>query len=390
MTRPEIPASSGAVTADWMERALHAGGMSEVPALQGVLVDRIGGGVGLVGEILRCRLVCRGNAGAIPETVIVKLPSQDSKSRRMSRLQSLYKREYAFYRHVAPHAPVRSPRLLYGDYERRGDRFVLVLEDLGHMQAVDQIRGATPTQARAAVRAVARLHGHFWDRVEKPLLSALHDISRPATRLGIQAGYLAFLVPALKNLGGLFSDELRRLAEAFGPRIWDHLVESTRTSRTFVHGDFRVDNLFFGAGDDVAMVDWQVSGVGSGLYDVAYFLVTGLDIEVRRGIEREALAEYAQVVRGMGVGEFTFDECWLLYRQNVLTLLLIAVFVGGGLDLTNERSRQLVETGIRRTLTAIEDLGAAELMPARPPLVSVSNIVSGLSRTAYLAYRAVR
>lgn len=392
MTRPEIPEGSDAITADWMERALRAGGTSEVPALQDVAVEQIAGGVGLVGEILRCRLVCRGNATAIPETVVVKLPSRDPKGRRLSRLQSLNKREYAFYRQVAPHAPIRSPRLLYGDYEAKGDRFVLVLEDLGHMEAADQIRGATPAQAHAAVRAIARMHSYYWNRVGEPPLSDLHDISRPVSRLGIQAGYLAFLVPALKNFSGFFSDELRRLAEAFGPRISDHLAETARTSRTFVHGDFRLDNLFFdgAGGDDVVMVDWQVSGLGAGLYDVAYFLVCSLDIGVRRRIERDLLAEYAETVRGMGVKDFTFEECWLGYRQNVLTLLVIAVFVGGGLDFTNERGRQLVETGIRRTLTAIEDLDAAEMMLPPPPPLSVSNLVASLSRAAYLAYRAVR
>lgn len=391
MTNPQIPASGDAITADWMERALRAGGASEVPALQDVAVEQIAGGVGLVGEVVRCRLVSGGSAGAIPETVIVKLPSRDPKGRRLSRVQSLNKREYAFYRQVAPHAPIRSPRLLYGDYEKKGDRFVLVLEDLGQMEAADQIRGATPAQARTAIRAIARMHSYYWNRVGEPPLSDLHDISRPASRLGIQAGYLAFLVPALKNFSSFFSDELRQLAEALGPRISDHLAETAKTSRTFVHGDFRLDNLFFdAAAGDVAMVDWQVSGLGSGLYDVAYFLVCSLDIGVRRRIERDLLAEYTETVRGMGVKDFTFEECWLGYRQNVLALLVIAVFVGGGLDFTNERGRQLVETGIRRTLTAIEDLDAAEMMLPPPPPMSVSNLVASFSRAAYLAYRAVR
>ena len=150
MSSPEIPTGGDAITAEWLRRALIAGGASDAAAIKEVIVEDIGAGVGLLGEILRCRLVCRDAAASIPATVIVKLPSQESKSRRMSRLQSLYQREYDYYRHVAPHAPIRSPRLLYGKYEDRGDRFVLVLEDLGHMQTGDQIGGAPPRRRRAA------------------------------------------------------------------------------------------------------------------------------------------------------------------------------------------------------------------------------------------------
>ena len=96
MTSSEIPARGDAITVDWMRRALIAGGASDAAAIEEVIVDDIGAGVGLLGEILRCRLVCRDTVASIPATVIVKLPSQESKSRRMSRLQALYKREYDY------------------------------------------------------------------------------------------------------------------------------------------------------------------------------------------------------------------------------------------------------------------------------------------------------
>ncbi len=392
MTKLEIPASGDAITVDWMERALRAGGAIEVPALQEVIVRDIGSGVGLLGEIVRCRLVPRDGAASIPPTVVVKLPGRESKSRRMSRLQSLYKREYFFYRHVAPHAPIRSPRLLYGDYEERSDRFVLVLDDLGRMEAGDQVQGATPAQARCAVRAIAKLHGCYWDRVEQLSRSGAYDFARPAYRYLIQATYLAFLVPALERFGSLFSDETRRLAEAYGTRIADHLAASRAFPRTFIHGDFRLDNLFFGTDDpdDIAAVDWQVSGIGFGLFDVMYFLATNVDVAVRREIERDLLAEYAEIVRGMGAKELTDEDCWLFYRNSALALLLVTVFVAGGLDLTNDRSRQLCEISIRRTMAAIEDLDAGEFLPPAAPKLSVSGIVSGLSHTAFRAYRACR
>ena len=162
--------------------------------------------------------------------------------------------------------------------------------------------------------------------------------------------------------------------------------------QTLIHGDYRLDNMFFGAGgeDDLALVDWQVSGIGCGLFDVAYFLSGSVTTEVRREIERDALYEYADIVRSCGVSDFTFDECWRMYRKLMLGSLLVAVFLCGGLDLSNDRSRQLAETGLLRTQEAIEDLGAAEFMPGGRGLFTPANAFSTFSRIAYKVYKALR
>ena len=208
----------------------------------------------------------------------------------------------------------------------------------------------------------------------------------------VQCIYLAFLVPTLEHFGRLFSGEMRELAEAYGSRVADHIADLAAAPQTFGHGDFRLDNMFFGAGDDdeVAVMDWQVSGQFNGLYDVAYFLGSSVSVDVRREIERDVLAEYTDIVCGMGATGFTFDDCWRLYRQNMLGRLLVTIFVCGGLDLNDARSRRLAEISVRRALAAIEDLDAGEFLPGRRPLLSISNVFSNLSRLAYRGYRALR
>ncbi|MXY18204.1 MAG: phosphotransferase, partial [Acidobacteria bacterium] len=270
-------------------------------------------------------------------------------------------------------------------------RFVLVLEDLGGMHTGDQLAGATADEARGAIRAIARLHGRNWNAVGQPPLSGFHDVGSPKNRTVLQIIFLAYLVPALEHFGSFFSDEMRALVEAYGPRVAAHLADLRATPQTIVHGDYRLDNMFFDAGDgsETAVVDWQVSGLGSGLYDVAYFMCGSVPTETRREIERDLLAEYADIVRSMGAGDFTFDDCWRLYRQNMLACFLIMIIVSGGLDLDDARMRRLVETGIQRTLAAMEDLDAAEFLPARPVLSS-SHMFSSLSRLAYRGYSALR
>ncbi|MXX53415.1 MAG: phosphotransferase, partial [Dehalococcoidia bacterium] len=176
------------------------------------------------------------------------------------------------------------------------------------------------------------------------------------------------------------------------PKVVDHMSDMDSGPMTLMHGDFRLDRLFFGDGDgdNLAVVDWQVSGIGSGLYDVAYFLVSSVTTEVRRTVERELLEEYYEIVCSMGASDFTFEECWNLYRSNVLGSLLVSVISCGRLDLAHDRSRRLVENGLVRSLAAIEDLDTGEFLPTRRGLLSPANVFSSLSGGAYRILRAVR
>ena len=363
---PVIPENENDLTAYWIQQAMTAGGRADFPAIQNAVVEEIGGGVGLVGKILRCHLAYSCDNIGGPETVIVKLPSPHEQTFRTAVRLRLYQREYAFYRRIAPHVPLRSPALLYGDFDESSHRFVLVLEDLRHLTAANQIDGASPAQAKTAVRAIARMHGQFWDRVDRPPLLGFHDSANPERRPLVQAAYQASLRPALDRFGHLFPDAMRRLAEQYGERLVKYLDAVAAGPRTFTHGDFRLDNMFFGAddSDDFAAVDWQVSGIASGLYDVAYFLSSSVAPEIRREIELDALAEYQEVVSSMGVGDFTLEECWRSYRQVMLGCFMTPIVAGGQLDFTSDRSRQLAEVFLTRTLTAIDDLDAQEFLPA--------------------------
>ena len=347
---------------------MAAGGITGLPAIRDVVVEDIGAGVGMVAKILRCHIAYDGDADGCPETVIVKMPSPHRETFQTAVALRLYQREYAFYRRIAPHVTLRSPALLYGDFDESSHRFVLVLEDLRDMTAADQIAGASPAQAKAAIRAVAAMHGQFWDKVDRPPLSGFHDSANPERRPLVQAAYQAGLAPALERFGHLFPEPMRRLAAEYGKRIVGHLDEVAAGPRTLTHGDFRLDNMFFSAdpdaGDGFAAVDWQVSGIASGLYDVAYFLSSSVAVAVRREIERDALAEYHDVIRSMGADDFTFAECWRSYRRNMLGCLMTPIVAGGRLDFGNDRSRRLAEVFLQRTLTAIDDLDAREFLPS--------------------------
>ena len=307
MGKPPIPDGPTSITASWLKQALSAGVASDLPAIKEVDVEVVGAGVGLMGEVLRCRLTYEDDAPSAPGSVIVKLPSRHPKNLKMSKLLQLYKREHSFYIRLAPHVPIHVAALYYGDFEEKAHRFVLVLEDMLGMETGNRMEGATERQAKVAIRAIARLHGTYWNKVDQPPVAGMHYSLHPKYRPLVQLAYLRFLVPALKNFGDHFPEDMRRLAEAYGPRIADHMADVAAQPLTFGHGDFLLDNMFFGpdGSDDFAVIDWQVSGIGSGLYDVASFMSDSVSTETRRKIERETLREYHDVLCSAGVKEFS-------------------------------------------------------------------------------------
>ena len=396
-SRPALCDDPATIDADWMQRALAAGGASDYPAIRDVVVEDLGSASNAFGRVLRCHLTTDGDLAADPATVIVKLPPADRRAFRFARWMWMHERECLYYRRLARHAPIRSPALLYGDFDEATHRFVLVLEDLRDLEVPVQVAGVAPGRARLAAREIATLHGQFWGAVDCPTLSGCRDIFGPKIRRFMQIAYLLFLPVVLERFGDSFSPQTRRLAEALGPRITAHFAAVSAGPRTLVHGDYRGENMFFrpevgggaSAGDDFAVVDWQGCGLGPGLYDVAYFLGTNVVPGDRRRIERAALDEYHDIVCRLGARDFTFDDCWRSYRQNMLGVLVACILGCGGLDLGFQRLHDLVKSALERALAAMEDLDVAEFLP-RGRLLSAGNAFSILSRGAYTAYRLSR
>lgn len=137
---------------------------------------------------------------------------------------------------------------------------------------------------------------------------------------------------------------------------------------TLCHGDFRLDNMFFGSGPDpeVALVDWQLIDRGPAVQDLAMFLTQSTDVETRRLHEHDLVTawhERLSEVAGAAAADYPRALAWEHYRRMSLFTLIIPVLVGGSMDVGNERGQALVEGLAIRSFAAAEDLGAAEFLP---------------------------
>jgi len=243
--------------------------------------------------------------------------------------------------------------------------FVLVMEDLKDAQSRDQVMGSTPELTHKAVMALAKLHAKYWGKVDGPDLDWMMDFRNQDMASMVTMSYTAGLPLVLKQLPDSFPGDTLKIAEDLGPKINKIMQDPTDGPRTVVHGDFRTDNLMFGqkpGAPELTVVDWQISGRGLGAFDVGYHTSQSLPVEVRRKIEKDLLKDYHKALLDNGVEGYPFDDCWEHYRISILFGLVYPVIACGGLDLSNERGKVLGQMMLDRSISAIQDLNAGDML----------------------------
>jgi hypothetical protein len=361
------PGNSAAIDAQWLDNVLRRNGVLSGAKVSNVTAADLGVGVGIMAEVSRLSIGYDNAGPGAPSSIISKFPTADPVNLGVARMLFFYPREVAFYTQLAQYSPIRTPRLLHADLDLSDHSFVLLLEDLGSATLGDQIAGLTPAQAEAAITAIGRLHGAWWGKVDSGGMDAVFDFANPQYGAAVQASYQGFLAPALSGFADCYSDYTKKTAEGLAP-VAARVIKDQSSSgpRTFLHGDYRADNLLFGPGlgdDGIAAVDWQISGRGGPLYDVAYLICNSVPTAYRQQAEKTLLRRYHDTLLRTGVEGFSFDDCWEAYRFAVLCGLFVAVFASGGMGLGNQRGQEMVRAAVLRVDAAVSELQVADLLP---------------------------
>ncbi len=357
-----IPISIDDINAGWLTTALGA----RLPAgttVRSFSVDTIGTGVGLMGLLYRLVLDYDGRPGDAPTTVVVKLPVLIPDTRHVARVYRFYEKEVAFYRDLAPSTPLGTPDVYFADHAPDSDDFVLVMQDLGHLRAADQVAGCERDDALAAVAALAHHHAAFWNdpRFETPDLMWLPLLSDSPTPEGIQQGFDAFWEPFVEFMGDDLHPDVKAAGDWLPGAAYDLLRVPDGHPITLVHGDYRLDNLFFDERRSVSAVDWQIVTRGVGGYDFAYFVTQSLSAADRREHLDRLVETYFATLVSAGV-EYPEEQFWLDVRRSVLFCLAYPV-QAMALDLTDARAAALVRELAHRSSSAILEMDALQLVP---------------------------
>ncbi len=311
-------------------------------------------------ESHRVTIEYAAGADAGPASVVVKIAASDPTSRATGVGLGIYEREVRFYRELAPRVggPLAECHLAMIDAEEGW--FTLVLEDVAPAEQGDQIAGCDVEHARLALHELAKIHAPLfgdsqlgatpWLNQETPLNQAL------VTQL---------LAAFLERYGDHVAPEHQQVCERFVSSL-DGWVADRHPPLGLVHGDYRLDNMLFGAPAAprrFVVVDWQTVGWGPVMTDASYFLGGSLSVEDRRAHEEVLVHEYHGALQTHGVRGFSWEDCWTGYRRQAFLGVLMTVAPAMIVERT-ARGDEMFLTSLARYAQQVLDLDALELLPA--------------------------
>lgn len=347
----EIPGSIEEVTPDWLAGVTGLAVSSCTP-------EQIGVGIGVSSSLYRVGL----DGDGCPSSVVVKLPALDEAAVFTSSVLRMYIREVRFFDRLAADAALRVPACLHAEVDEATSRFVLVLEDLGQLRAVDQLDGMGLEDAERAVDALARWHAVWWGRAE------------PLAEEGVTVHLADPIYPAvvptvfdegwekLTGAGVAIPEPIRAVQPGFNGAMPGLLQALAQAPTTVIHGDYRADNLLFDDDGTVAAVDFQLIGTGNGAYDLAYCLTQSLEPGLAATAERPLFDRWVRGLAAAGVPEAELEGLWEAYRTAALFCLVYPVVASRGMDLDDPRQRHLVECMLDRFGRAVDQLALADLL----------------------------
>ena len=239
----------------------------------------------------------------------------------------LYRNEVAAYTRLRPWEVTRTPRCFGGYFDEATGSFGLALEDLttqgaSFPSALDHV-GIESLES--LLTSVAALHRRNWGADadwQSPQLSwaqshtegELHDL---------------FFAPDLVPL--VIEDQVatwqhkRELCQMVGetPASLNQKVmalqrHQARLPQTLCHGDLHVGNTYLLPDRSMGVLDWQLSSRGYYMHDVAYAVVTALDVATRRAEERRLVELHRRELVRLGATDVpTEQEAFDEYRRAV-------------------------------------------------------------------------
>jgi hypothetical protein len=336
--------------------ALLAPATGDGIAIDTVRVSRLGEGQGLLGDVCLAEVDYAGPT-RLPSSFVVKFPAANPASRATAQRGGLYLRELRFFTELAPGRHLSIPRCWAARFDEHTHDFVLVLERVEPLDHLDQVAGCTVDRARSTISELARLHASWWRSKHLETLVWLPTFGTPqrtANLTGIaQDGW-----PRLADIASdLIEPGDAAVGEALAADVPALLHTLDTLPSTLVHGDVRLDNLLFPAGQQTpVIVDWQGITRGPGMLDVGYFLTQSLTVADRRRHNTELVKHYRAELHSQGVDAPPLGDLWAAFALAARFSLIVACSVPVLGPLDHPRVALLARCMAERSLRAIRDL----------------------------------
>ena len=320
-------------------------------------------GRGFAGTLARLSVQYSVHETGAPGSVIVKLPTENRVMRGVARANGIYESEVRFYERISSRIELRTPRPYYNSFDSDTGDFVLLLEDLAPARAGDQLAGCSLEEAALAVREIARFHAAWWETASHAEPDWMRSADSGST--GYERLYRRSWARLVAETDVGLPGSLPEVGERLGRNVAAIRSLTAQPPQTLVHGDFRLDNMFFDVrgGAAFAVVDWQLFRRGRGVFDVCWFLSGCLSPDTRRSWEQDLLGLYVSTLAQNGVVGYGPERCLEDYRLSLLSCLMLCIIAAAAADRDTERGQALFETIMSRIASAVDDHHVTELMP---------------------------
>lgn len=307
-----------------------------------------------IGTSTRLRIEVNHDAPElVPTRWFVKTPSLAIKSRLITALPRFLQKEVRFYKSLSANIPVKLPEILAAE-TRFGGGSILVMTDLSASDFTPGRADDTLTlgQAEQVVERLAQLHGRYWNnpgllKNHRWLKGFSHDIENHMGSLLA----VPLMKGGLKHADSLIKRRLHSPAIRYAANRRQARRKLANESQTLVHYDCHPGNLFW-TQSEPGFLDWQLVRIGEGIGDVAYFLATSLEPEVRRSHEKQLLNQYADSLSASGVIGIDEGKLFQRYRAHLVypfEAMVVTLAIGGMMN--RDSNLEL----IRRTAAAVDD-----------------------------------
>ena len=396
-TGVKIPETPQGITKEWLTQVYqNRGYLRETGHVTSVTVKPLGDGLGVAGDLARVSVELEGAVHFAPRSFVAKFTPQQASLMSSFVLKFQFATEAHWYNDmVEEDEGLSRPAAFYIGAKLRHKRFwklkpvvcMLVEEMPAPLYSVSGGCGHLP-HLEAVVDMLAKLHARWWNA---PKQEPIEWVPAPAQdNFGVALNALIFAAkagtPAMRRCwGDVYAPVL-----AWAPLIkrrHRHLVRRLfEPPLTVCHGDVHLDNVFFSPSfpGGLKMIDFGNMFFGQGCNDLAFFLGTNLEPEVRRRHEEPLLRRYHAGLRQGGVNTalYPFERCWEDYRLNMWRAYINIAYVtmsrfdvmrkkgtGAFAAEPDEGSRKELatyEARNRRLVAALVDLKFDELLAEGP------------------------
>jgi hypothetical protein len=311
-----LPLTREAITAEWLTCALGVG-QPGVTVTSLRLEDVYHGASG----IFRAHVEydAAGVEANLPPTLMVKGGFEP----HSPQLWGVNRSETRFYGDLQPHVTMRSPRCFYAGMDPDGCQSAVILEDLD-ARGVTWLRYGSKTMGFDAtadrMRALAHFHAETWD---SPRFAPGAEWEWVEPRYG--DWWLGYAEASLEE--GPWAE---KMASAQGTacstrlhdRVWmrqalHKLREMDRESPDcLLRGDAHLGNTYVDADGTPGFVD-QFPCRSNWSTEVAYSMITSLDLADRPQWEGPLIAVYLEALSSHGVDAPSFDDAYHSYSCSI-------------------------------------------------------------------------